>query len=185
MGYPDFPIPDQNKSYIPQRDMLTFLELYAQRFNVYENIKFEQYVMRVRPYGDEDQWEIVVRDLPSNAYNTYIFDAIIVCNGHYHTPVLPKYPGKQLFQGQQIHSHDYRSADPFEGNTVKHAYSLHSLINSAEHWKYVCLAIVRRCQGDISSTIKCKANSRTTAKSYVQSGIAVTTQNARIFSPVL
>lgn len=118
MGYPDFPIPDQNKSYIPQRDMLTFLELYAQKFNVYEHIKFQSYVIRVRPYGDDDQWEIIVRDLPTNAYNTYIFDAVIVCNGHYHTPAMPKYAGKDVYKGQQIHSHDFRSAQPFKGKTT-------------------------------------------------------------------
>lgn len=117
MGYPDFPIPDQKKSYIPQRDMLTFLELYAQKFNVYEHIKFQQYVIRVRPYGDDDQWEIIVRDLPTNTYHTYIFDAVIVCNGHYATPAIPKYPGKDVYTGQQIHSHNYRCANPFTGKT--------------------------------------------------------------------
>lgn len=131
MGYPDFPIPDQKKSYIPQKDMLSFLELYAQKFNVYEHIKFEHYVIRVRPYGDEDQWEVIVRDLPKNTYETYIFDAIIVCNGHYHTPVVPKYRGRELYKGQQIHSHNYRCSDTFAGkksnsksNKITHARSL-------------------------------------------------------------
>lgn len=115
MGYPDFPIPEQKKSYIPQKDMLTFLELYAQKFNVYELIKFQQYVIRVRPHGDDDQWEIIVRDLPTNTYHTYIFDAVIVCNGHYATPAIPKYTGRELYTGQQIHSHNYRCANPFTG----------------------------------------------------------------------
>ncbi|XP_055312743.1 uncharacterized protein LOC129574582 [Sitodiplosis mosellana] len=118
MGYPDFPIPDQKKSYIPQKDMLTFLELYAQQFDVYKTIKFQSYVIRVRPYGDEDQWEIIVRDLPTETYTTYIFDAIIVCNGHYHTPAMPKYPGKDVYKGQQIHSHDFRCSQPFKGASV-------------------------------------------------------------------
>lgn len=114
MGYPDFPIPDQNKSYIPQKDMLTFLELYAQKFNVYQHIKFQHYVVRVRP-KDESQWEIIVRDLPNNTYNTYIFDGIFVCNGHYNTPAYPEYPGCKTYKGQQIHSHNYRCANPFKG----------------------------------------------------------------------
>lgn len=114
MGYPDFPIPDQKKSYIPQRDMLSFLELYAQRFNVYERIKFQHYVIRVRP-RDDKKWEIIIRDLPRDKYETYFFDAVIVCNGHYNTPAFPDYPGRQLYKGQQIHSHNYRCADPFEG----------------------------------------------------------------------
>lgn len=94
--------------------MLTFLELYAQKFNVYENVKFQHYVIRVRPHG-ENQWEIIVRDLPTDKYYTYIFDGVVICNGHYHTPAFPDYQGKDLFKGQQIHSHDFRCADPFKG----------------------------------------------------------------------
>lgn len=44
----------------------------------------------------------------------------MVCNGHYHTPILPKYEGQDIYKGRQIHSHDYRYPDPFEGkNPVK------------------------------------------------------------------
>lgn len=46
---------------------------------------------------------------------TYIFDAVLICNGHYHTPSIPKMPGAELFEGKQIHSHDYREAEPFVG----------------------------------------------------------------------
>lgn len=57
MGYPDFPIPTQEKSYIPAEDMLAFLDLYSVQFHVKENIKFQHYVIRVRPKG-ETQWEV-------------------------------------------------------------------------------------------------------------------------------
>ena len=57
MGYPDFPIPEQDKSYIPASDMLAFLGLYAKEFNVEERVKFQHYVIRVRPW-DESQWEV-------------------------------------------------------------------------------------------------------------------------------
>lgn len=57
MGFPDFPIPKQEKSYISAEDMLAFLNLYSVQFNVKENIKFQHYVIRVRPKG-ESQWEV-------------------------------------------------------------------------------------------------------------------------------
>lgn len=114
MGYPDFPIPSQENSYIPSEDMLSFLQLYAKHFGIEKKIKFEHHVVRVRPHG-ESQWEVIVRDLPNDKLETYIFDAILVCNGHYHTPAYPEYPGRKLFRGKQIHSHDFRCADPFKG----------------------------------------------------------------------
>lgn len=57
MGFPDFPIPTQEKSYISAEDMLKFLHLYADEFRVKEQIKFQHYVIRVRPKG-ETQWEV-------------------------------------------------------------------------------------------------------------------------------
>lgn len=114
MGYPDFPIPDHGKSYIPSGDMLAFLKLYAKEFNVDEVIKFRHQVIRVRPI--DEKWEIVVRDLNGDGrVSIYQFDAVIVCNGHYHTPDWPKMKGYDTFQGRQIHSHDYRCSDPYKG----------------------------------------------------------------------
>lgn len=115
MGYPDFPIPAQDKSYIPASDMLDFLEMYATEFHVKEQIRFQHYVIRVRPWA-KSQWEVIVRDLPNDRIITQIFDAIMVCNGHYNTPLVPTMEGQDKYGGQQIHSHDYRCADPFKGN---------------------------------------------------------------------
>lgn len=115
MGYPDFPIPEQEKSYIPSADMLAFLKLYAEKFNINDVIKFRTQVVRVRPI-DDDKWEVIVRDLTQDqSVDTYVFDAVIVCNGHYHTPDWPKMKGYDRFEGRQNHSHDYRCSDPYKG----------------------------------------------------------------------
>jgi len=117
MGYPDFPIPAQEKSYISSMDMLNFLNRYADNFKIREHIKFEHHVLRVRPLKDET-WEVIVKDLKNNVYNTFNFDAVLVCNGHYHTPTFPKYKGADIFKGKQIHSHDYRCPDSFKDENV-------------------------------------------------------------------
>lgn len=114
MGYPDFPIPKQEKSYIPSKDMLSFLNLYADQNGIRKSIKFEHHVIRVRPLND-DTWEIIVKNLPADKYETYIFDAVFICNGHYHTPAVPKYEGYKNFKGKQLHSHDYKCPNPFAG----------------------------------------------------------------------
>lgn len=59
--------------------------------------------------------QVIVKDLPNDRIDTVIFDAVLVCNGHYNTPSIPNYPGQKLFKGQQIHSHDYRCPQPFKG----------------------------------------------------------------------
>ena len=117
MGYPDFDYPEQQKSYLPAEEVLDFFNSYADKFNVRECIKFEHHVLRVRPMID-DSWEVIVKNLPADKYETYIFDAILVCNGHYHTPALPKFKGADIFKGKQIHSHEYRSNEPFQGEFI-------------------------------------------------------------------
>ena len=39
MGFPDFPVPESDKSYLPAKDMLAFLKLYADKHGVTEKIK--------------------------------------------------------------------------------------------------------------------------------------------------
>jgi hypothetical protein len=39
------------------------------------------------------------------------FDAVLICNGHYSRPRIPKLPGIEHFQGRLLHSHNYRTPD--------------------------------------------------------------------------
>lgn len=39
MGFPDFPIPEKNDSFLPQENVLDFLNLYADHFNLKPLIK--------------------------------------------------------------------------------------------------------------------------------------------------
>jgi dimethylaniline monooxygenase (N-oxide forming) len=117
MGYPDFEIPKQKKSYISSQDILDFLNLYADKFDLKKLIKFEHHVVRVRPLLDET-WEVIVQDMKAKKFETFIFDAVLVCNGHYNSPTFPKYQGQKDFQGKQIHSHDYRTNEAFKDENV-------------------------------------------------------------------
>lgn len=97
--------------------MLAFLDLYADHFKVRKLIKFENHVVRVRPLLD-DKWEVIVQDMKLRKYETHVFDAVAVCNGHYNTPICPKYKGSEIYKGKQLHSHAYRSAAAFKDETV-------------------------------------------------------------------
>jgi dimethylaniline monooxygenase (N-oxide forming) len=61
---------------------------------------------------------MVVLNLATNEYKTLTFDAVMICNGHYHTPALPVIPGSDCFRGKQIHSHDYRQPDGFKNSRI-------------------------------------------------------------------
>ena len=47
-----------------------------------------------------------------------MFDALVLCNGHFSVPRTPAVAGAAAFPGRQMHSHSYRDARPFAGQTV-------------------------------------------------------------------
>ncbi|XP_004955727.2 flavin-containing monooxygenase FMO GS-OX-like 8 [Setaria italica] len=47
-----------------------------------------------------------------------VFDAVVVANGHYSQPRLPKIQGMGEWSRRQLHSHSYRVPDPYRDETV-------------------------------------------------------------------
>src|SRR5690349_2515718 len=116
MSYPDFPYKTSERSYISSEEVLEYLKSYAKEFDLERHVKFEHQVVRVRPLLD-DSWEFIVHDLVADKYETFIFDAVLVCIG-FSVPIIPKYPGQDIFRGRQSHAHLYRNAKKFTGDRV-------------------------------------------------------------------
>ncbi|KAJ8728422.1 hypothetical protein PYW08_016807 [Mythimna loreyi] len=120
MGFPDFPVPESDKSYLPAKDMLAFLKLYADKHGVTEKIKFSHHVQLVIPkQGPSGElWDVTFKNLLSGVTETREYDYVFVCNGHYNTPFIPHIPGLKEFKGDVMHSHDYRVPDVFTDKRV-------------------------------------------------------------------
>lgn len=114
MEFPDFPFPDGTESYPSSDVVFNFFKSYVDRFGLREHIKLNHLVIRCQPI-ENDRWEVIVKDLPNNHFETMIFDSVIVCNGHHFRPRIPKLPGQSQFRGRVLHSHDYRKAEAFKG----------------------------------------------------------------------
>nr|XP_050860583.1 flavin-containing monooxygenase 2-like isoform X3 [Vespula vulgaris] len=118
MGFPDFPIPDRPESYLTRNEILNFLNSYCDHFKLRQYIRFLHHVEYVEPISENHKWSVKVRDLKENVVKTETFDAIMVCNGHYFEPFTPNLKGQNVFQGDQLHSHDYRVPTIFKDKTV-------------------------------------------------------------------
>lgn len=118
MGYPCFPFPtEKEESYIPWQDILGYFQKFAEKFDLYKCIKFNHHVIRVRPLRD-NKWEVIVKDLQLGLDIKYQFHAVLVCNGHFSVPIIPELKGIKEFQGQVLHSRDYKRAENFKGKNV-------------------------------------------------------------------
>ncbi|XP_012277616.1 flavin-containing monooxygenase FMO GS-OX-like 1 [Orussus abietinus] len=119
MGFPDYPIPEGPKSYLTRTEILNFLNSYCDRFQLRQHIRFLHNVILVKPTESEPKtWQVQVKDLKKSEIVTEIFDAVMVCNGHYFEPSVPEIKGILIFRGRQSHSHDYRVPEAFAGKTV-------------------------------------------------------------------
>jgi cation diffusion facilitator CzcD-associated flavoprotein CzcO len=58
------------------------------------------------------------RDQQQRQASSLVFDAVVVCNGHYVEPNLPEVAGAENFPGLQLHSHNYRLPGQFQGQAV-------------------------------------------------------------------
>ncbi|ELU06178.1 hypothetical protein CAPTEDRAFT_212147 [Capitella teleta] len=121
MAFPDHPFPTGGSSFISHVDVLDYLKSYSQHFNLEQFIKFSTSVENVEPITREDAstvWKMVSREVVSGKEEHHEFDAVVVCNGHYSVPLIPKIKGLEGFKGQVMHSHNYRHPEDFSGKRV-------------------------------------------------------------------
>ncbi|XP_044744631.1 flavin-containing monooxygenase FMO GS-OX5-like isoform X3 [Coccinella septempunctata] len=118
MMFEDFPYPEDLKhSYISQEDVLQYLNHYADEMDLRKYIRFLTQVTHVEPM-DDNKWHIEVQDVITKKKESKTVDAVICCNGKYSVPFMPHIPGLDSFTGTCIHSHCYRSEEPYKGRTV-------------------------------------------------------------------
>ncbi|XP_030042805.1 flavin-containing monooxygenase FMO GS-OX-like 4 isoform X2 [Microcaecilia unicolor] len=124
MAFPDHAFSSSLPSFIHHQDVLRYLQSYAERFGILEYVKFHCLVESVKPVlstieHERVTWDITVRHARNSPERvTERFHAVMVCSGHYSDPYIPPIPGMEEFEGCLLHSHSYRSPEPFSGQTV-------------------------------------------------------------------
>ncbi|GGN13055.1 cation diffusion facilitator CzcD-associated flavoprotein CzcO [Actinoplanes campanulatus] len=108
--FADFPMPADWPDYPSAQRVAGYLAAYADRFRLTAHIRYGETVTAVER---GDRWTVT-----TDPGGTDEFDAVVVANGHNWAPRLPDpgYPG--TFDGVQMHAHDYRAADVFQGRRV-------------------------------------------------------------------
>lgn len=123
MMFPDFPFDPQLGSFLSHQEVKCYLERYCEAHKIYPHIRFNTMVENVRPLMQADGedrrtiWEVTSSD-SVGFQRTETFDSVFVCSGHYSDPHIPEIPGIKNFKGKVLHSHAYRYAEPFAGQSV-------------------------------------------------------------------
>ncbi|NXG69095.1 FMO4 monooxygenase, partial [Baryphthengus martii] len=120
--FSDFPCPEDFPNYLPHSLLLEYFRMYAQHFDLLQHIRFKTTALSVRKHPDfttSGQWEVVTET--NGVQESHVFDAVMVCTGHYQEPYLPlaSFPGIDTrFKGQYLHSREYKDVEAFRGKRV-------------------------------------------------------------------
>lgn len=124
MGFLDFPFAagaagsEDLRRFPEHEEVLRYLEAFARRFDLLRLVRFETEVVRVRR-EDGGGWAVTSRKLgEKGSGEEEVYDAVVVCNGHYTEPRIAVIPGVNAWPGKQIHSHNYRVPEPFLDQVV-------------------------------------------------------------------
>ncbi|XP_023284966.1 dimethylaniline monooxygenase [N-oxide-forming] 2-like [Seriola lalandi dorsalis] len=122
MCFSDFPMPAYFPNYMHNSQLLQYFTLYAEHFHLLRYINFQTTVRSVTQRPDfslSGQWDVVTINRDGEE-ERHIFDAVLVCSGHYTQPALPlsEFPGYEMFSGRCFHSWEYKDADACRGKRV-------------------------------------------------------------------
>ena len=111
--FEDFPMPADYPDYPSHAQLLNYFRSYTQHFDLTKFIRFNTNVLKVeRTYSQ--QWHVIFED-DKGTHEDY-FDYLLVANGHHWDPAMPNYPGE--FNGDLLHSHQYKKASVFKDKRV-------------------------------------------------------------------
>ncbi len=105
-----FPMPDHYPDFPSAQNMRDYLNAFADHFDLRGNIELNCTVSYVRPV-ENNLWEVT---FANGKQSTYL--GVLLCNGHHWCKRFPRFEGE--FNGEIIHSKDYKQPRQLEGKRV-------------------------------------------------------------------
>ncbi|KAL3818199.1 hypothetical protein ACJIZ3_004104 [Penstemon smallii] len=124
MGFRAYPFLATGKSgrdprrYPGHGEVFEYLKDFTAEFRISELVRFGTEVLHVGLMEDKKKWLVRSRMRNGGEGNDEIYDAVVICNGHYTEPRIAEIPGIDEWPGKQIHSHNYRVPEPFRDQVV-------------------------------------------------------------------
>ena len=114
---PDYPIPEHYPRVPSGAELQAYFENYAKDFKVLEKIRFNTEITRLEQ-DKSGGWIVHYSDDKSEVAEKKQFDFVVVASGIYFDPYIPQFPGQKQFNGQILHSSQYRSPASATGRKV-------------------------------------------------------------------
>ncbi|CAH0728413.1 unnamed protein product, partial [Brenthis ino] len=116
MEFGGYQFPSDTPSYPSGPCFYRYIKSFVKHFNLLPNIQVRSLVMSVRFFND--QWFLTYMHTKERKNYTVSCDFVVIANGQYVKPNIPKFPGLETFKGSIIHSHDYKEPERYQNRRV-------------------------------------------------------------------
>jgi putative flavoprotein involved in K+ transport len=140
-GLPGKPISRKEGPWVSREGVVRYLEDYAREFGLHVRTGAE--VHAVGREGDEWKVESSVGPIRSRW--------AVIATGFNGRPYLPDWPGTNSFQGELIHSSEYRNAEPYRGKSVL-------VVGTGNSGAEICVDLVEGGAGDVFLSVRTPPN---------------------------
>jgi hypothetical protein len=130
MAFREKPWPTHVKeSYVPHSDVQAYLQEYRQDYQLEQYITYGATVKQLTVLNDQtsqlspasESWPCIQLEWErddDDKKESQVFDAVLVCNGHYAQTSVPDLPGLDSFGGETMHSVAYDDPSVFQDKVV-------------------------------------------------------------------
>jgi len=108
-GLAHFSIPTHYPTYLSRDNVIEYLEAYARHFGL--RMVGGTAVKRIHAHGGG--WAV-----ETEAGHAWHAPVVVIATGQYRDPIMPSWPGRDLFAGRLLHSTGYANPGPFAGQRV-------------------------------------------------------------------
>jgi dimethylaniline monooxygenase (N-oxide forming) len=118
MEYASHPMPDDYPDYPHHTQIAAYFDDFVDHFGLRERITFSTTVESVEPVEEGEHVGSAGWEVRTDSGDVGRYGAVLVANGHHWDPRWPEPPFPGEFAGEQMHAHDYKTADGLEGRNV-------------------------------------------------------------------
>lgn len=117
MDYHEFRFKEHVAEYPHHSEMKKYFHDFVDHFKLRDFYRFNTKVLNCEKKQD-GTWDITSENLKTKEVSTENFKGLIIANGIFNNPNLPKIKGQETFKGEIIHSSKYKQANLFDGKRV-------------------------------------------------------------------
>ncbi|KAK8693217.1 hypothetical protein V6N13_070811 [Hibiscus sabdariffa] len=103
-------------TYIPKDMFVDYLDDYVKTFDI--RPRYGRSVESARYDKADGKWRIEARNTETGGVEVYVAEFLVIASGENSAKYIPELPGLDTFEGEMIHSNEYKSGAKYENNDV-------------------------------------------------------------------